>query len=205
MRTLVEDDIPGAMRLKEAAHWNQTGEDWRNVLRLSPAGCFGIDCEGRLAATATNVCYGDRLAWIGMVLTHPDFRGRGLARRLMERSLEWLEARPVEWIKLDATDMGRPLYAKLGFQDECAIERWARPPGGAVPPLHLPAAQLETWASLDRSAFGADRAGLLRVLAAGETAEVAGGGYGMGRPGANAAYFGPCVARSADAARALVQ
>jgi hypothetical protein len=29
-------------------------------------------------------------------------------------------------------------------------------------------------------------------------------GYGMGRPGSQAAYFGPCVARSANAARDLL-
>ena len=74
------------------------------------------------------VCYGADLAWIGMVLTLPEFRGRGLARKLMEHSIAYCERRGVGWAKLDATDMGAPIYAKLGFEPECAVERCLREP-----------------------------------------------------------------------------
>jgi hypothetical protein len=192
------------MRLKDAAGWNQTESDWRNLLALEPDGCFGVDCEGRLAATTTAVCYGRELAWIGMVLTHPELRGRGLARALMERAIAWVEARGIEWIKLDATDMGRPLYLKLGFVDEASVERWrlgaasaASDRSAGLPRHPLPFA-------LDREAFGADRCAMLRGL---EQFEVAAceDAYGMGRPGTRAAYFGPCVSRTPDAARELLE
>lgn len=202
VRVITEHDIAGAMCLKEAANWNQTELDWRNVMRLEPDGCFGVDCDGRLAASATNVRYSKELAWIGMVLTHPDYRGRGFARLLMEHSVAWLEERGVEWIKLDATDMGRPLYAKLGFEDECAIERWGRPPGPCeAPELPLP---LDFPYELDRQAFGADRAALLDMLRGIESAGGPEGGYAMGRPGTKAAYFGPAVAKSPGEARQLL-
>ena len=187
------------MRLKEAAGWNQTESDWHRLLALEPGGCFGIDCDGRLAATTTGVCFGNDLAWIGMVLTHPDYRGRGLARALMEHALEYLDGR-ADWIKLDATEMGRPLYRKLGFEDECPVERWAR---AAAPP---PPAELPAFANcneLDRAAFGADRRELLTLLARIESAALE-DGYAMGRPGSNAAYFGPCVARKPATARRLL-
>ena len=124
LRVMTAADIPAAMALKEAAGWNQTEADWHNLLRLAPEGCYCIEAGGTVAATTTAVCFGRELAWIGMVLTHPDYRGQGLARRLMEHALAQLDRR-VDWIKLDATDMGRPLYSKLGFQDECPVERWA--------------------------------------------------------------------------------
>lgn len=187
------------MRLKEAAHWNQTEADWRNLLRLAPEGCFAIEQDGALVATTSAVCFGRELAWIGMVLTHPDYRGRGLARQLMEHALAYLDGR-VDWIKLDATDMGRPLYRKLGFEDECPIERWV----GQVP--DLPAGRLELAPlehAMDRQAFGADRQELLAILGQIESAATP-HGYAMGRGGSKAAYFGPCVARSAVEARALV-
>jgi GNAT superfamily N-acetyltransferase len=193
-------DIPAAMRLKETAGWNQTEADWRNVLRLAPDGCFGIEVDGTLAATTTAVCFGRELAWIGMVLTHPDYRGQGLARRLMEHALAYLENR-ADWIKLDATDMGYPLYKKLGFEDESPIERWScradfRQRGTAGPLSRLD----ET---LDRQAFGADRRKLLSVLGAIESTATA-EGYAMGRAGSKATYFGPCVAETSEAARNLV-
>lgn len=204
VRVLSEADIPEAMRLKAAANWNQTPQDWRNVMRLEPEGCFGIACDGHLVASTTAVCYGSRLAWIGMVLTHPEYRGRGYARALMEHALEWLRARGIEWIKLDATDMGRPLYARLGFEDECAIERWGRAPGAGPSLIELPRVDVEAVAEMDAAAFGTARAPMLRVLAEEESAAVP-GGYAMGRPGSNAAYFGPCIAQSAGVARRLAE
>ena len=181
------------MRLKEAAGWNQTEQDWRNVLELEPEGCFAIEVDGAVQATATAVCYGTRLAWIGMVLTHPDYRGRGLARALMEHAIAWLRARGVEWIKLDATDMGRPLYERLGFVAECAVERWAATAPGEVAQASACAGSGRTPFDLDLRAFGADRSPLLELLER--------QGYSTGRPGTKAAYFGPCVCPEAAEAR----
>jgi len=204
IRLLRHSDIPAAMRLKEAAGWNQTEEDWANLLELEPEGCFGIECDGAAAATATAVCYGKELAWIGMVLTAPEHRGRGFARRLMEHTLEFLRRREVAWVKLDATDMGRPLYARLGFVDECLVERWA-----VQTPLAAKAAPASPshWnpdAALDREAFGADRTAILERLSRWEAVSLPGGDCAMGRPGTKAFYFGPCVARSKQAARRLL-
>lgn len=189
------------MRLKDAAGWNQTEQDWRNVMAIEPEGCFGIDCGETLAATATAVRFGRELAWIGMVLTHPEYRRRGLARRLMEHAIEYLERTGVEWIKLDGTDMGRPLYEQLGFVTECAVERWMRPP---APCAGADAGSGDLPWDLDREAFGACRAELLRLLARSGPVAVKDEGYAMGRAGSKAAYFGPCVARSAETARDFV-
>ena len=203
VRVLTESDIPAGMRLKDAAGWNQTAMDWRNLLTLAPEACFGIDGDGELRATTTAVCFGQELAWIGMVLTDPGYRGRGFARRLVEHALGYLCGKGVGWIKLDATDMGRPLYTRLGFREECGIERWIRP-AGRVPASGASPGPFALDAALDREAFGADRSRLLDVLARIESASMPGMGFAMGRPGSKAAYFGPCVARSADAARELL-
>lgn len=201
-RLLRLDDVPGLMRLKEAAGWNQTEDDWRRVLALEPEGCFGIECDGALAASATAVCYGADLAWIGMVLTLPQYRGRGFARRLMERAVEFAAGRGVRWAKLDATEMGAPLYAKLGFEPECAVERWQHEIRGQTEATPV-SSQLEL--ALDREAFGTDRSRLLASLAELGVASIPGQGFALARPGARAAYFGPCVARSPDAARRLLE
>lgn len=204
IRLLTAADIPAAMRLKEAAGWNQTEQDWANLLAAEPEGCFGIDCDGALVATGAGVCFGRDLAWIGMVLTAPEYRGRGFARQLMEHTLEFLARRGVAWIKLDATDMGRPLYLKLGFEDEGFVERWCLPRVEDPRPVELPRCRLADFAELDAAAFGADRREILERVAV-ESACVPGEGYAMGRPGTKAAYFGPCVCRSAGAARTLLE
>jgi GNAT superfamily N-acetyltransferase len=203
VRLLSVSDIPAGMRLKEAAGWNQTAADWQRVLALDPDGCFAIECDGEVRATTTAVCFGEELAWVGMVLTDAQYRGRGFARRLMEHALVYLRAKRVAWIKLDATDMGRPLYERLGFREEGGIERWIRP-AGVVQRSIGTVGRFDFDAALDREAFGADRSGLLRVLAGIESDSVTGMGFAMGRPGAKAVFFGPCVARSVDTARELL-
>ena len=203
VRLLTSSDIPQAMLLKQTVGWNQTEQDWLRVLELEPEGCFGIEHDGRLVATATSTCYGRELAWIGMVITTPEFRGQGLASRLMRRALEYLDGRQTQWVKLDATSMGSGVYRKLGFEDECPIERWLRAP---APVSASQLAEHGGWdAALDRRAFGADRSRLLSKLAGGESFSIPGSGYAMGRPGAIAAYFGPCVAVSPRAASSLVE
>ncbi|MBI3694939.1 MAG: GNAT family N-acetyltransferase, partial [Acidobacteria bacterium] len=39
-------DIPAAMRLKEAAGWNQIEQDWANVLAMEPEGCWVEELDG---------------------------------------------------------------------------------------------------------------------------------------------------------------
>jgi GNAT superfamily N-acetyltransferase len=202
IRLLRQEDIPGAMHLSRAAGWNQTEADWARILRLEPEGCFAIEQDGQVACTATAIAFGAELGWIGMVLTDPAHRGKGLATRLMVRAIEWLEERRVQWIKLDATDMGRPIYLKLGFEDEAIVERWARAPGLAP---RTGAGPLRVDWDLDREAFGADRSRLLEDLARTGVAAANGSGYAFGRPGDKAAYFGPCVCRNAEGARNLLQ
>ena len=196
LRRLRMEDMPDLMALKAAAGWNQTEEDWLRMLRLAPDGCFGIEADGRVVASATTVCYGNDLAWIGMVLTLPEYRGKGLARQLMGAALD---ASGTRVVRLDASDQGKPLYKQLGFLDECPIERWIRQP--APYSTDLIAQPLRSIPMLDREVFGADRSSLLNDLPAGAAF---GAAYAFHRPGSLADYFGPCVASEhADGVRSL--
>lgn len=197
-RTLRAADLEAALALSTAAGWNQVAADWERILQLEPEGCFVVEAEGRIAATATAIRYGRELAWIGMVLTDPAFRRRGFATMLLQAAIR--HASSVRGIMLDATDQGRPLYASLGFRDDQPIERWQREgiAGEAIPPGEPVAIPIE----LDREAFGADRSHLLPLLSEGGSASRE--GYGLRRPGLRARYLGPCVARDTASARAAI-
>ncbi len=211
IRSMTPQDIPGAMRLKEAAGWNQTPADWARILALEPEGCFVDERAGTVAGTATALCYREELAWIGMVLVAPEYRRQGIARGLTRRALDWLRGRGVRCIKLDASDMGLTLYRQLGFVDEQPIERWARRPDGAAAaaaaePAAVELRQIGEYRELDRLAFGADRSALLASLAAadGGAGFASGDGYLLGRPGSGAWFLGPCAASAETAARGPV-
>jgi GNAT superfamily N-acetyltransferase len=50
------------------------------------------------------------------VYVEPEFRARGIATRLAERSLSWLRKRKCAPITLRASDAGIPVYERLGFK-----------------------------------------------------------------------------------------
>ena len=166
LRVMNIADIPAGMRLKEIAGWNQTPADWERFLSASPEGCFVIEAEGRIVGTATTINYEGRFAWIGMVLVDPDYRGRGIGTRLLEKAIDYLDGSGVPTLKLDATPQGKPIYKKLGFTEEYEVERWVlrRSPGAKTsePPGPLP--DFEGILKWDRVVFGADRSRLLSSI-----------------------------------------
>lgn len=177
--------LPDLVVLSTSAGWNQTPEDWHRLLELEPQGCFGVEQDGHVVSSATVLTYGEDLAWIGMVLTLPEYRGRGYATMLMERCMEYCRQRRARTVRLDATEMGQPVYERFGFTPEYLVERWQGELPAAVARPNQPDFEL------DRLAFGADRRRLLEKT-------------GCTRPGRVASYIGPVTARSAAEAREIV-
>src|SRR5437867_827307 len=213
LRVMNMADIPAGMRLKGVAGWNQTPADWERFLSASPEGCFVIEAEGRIVGTATTINYEGRFAWIGMVLVDPDYRGRGIGTRLLEKAIDYLDGSGVPTLKLDATPQGKPIYKKLGFTEEYEVERWVlrRSPGAKTsePPGPLP--DFEGILKWDRVVFGADRSRLLSSIDRESrdftlTAERRGSleGYAAGRRGSLADHLGPWVARDEPSAVELL-
>lgn len=222
IRILVEADLPAAMRLKESAGWNQTEADWRRLLCLEPRGCFAAAAGDRLVGTVTTTTHGVELAWVGMVLVDPSFRRRGIASRLMNAALSYLDGEGVETVKLDATPDGRHVYERLGFESELLIERWHRLGRGAVDDARteradgrgssvIEALRLAEILELDCTAFGANRARLVERLVAESfvtcvrrDADGGARGYALARAGTSADYVGPLVASDTEAATLLL-
>jgi GNAT superfamily N-acetyltransferase len=48
--------------------------------------------------------------------TLPEYRRKGLARRIAQRAIEHCKAQGIKRIGLGASPMGKPLYESLGFQ-----------------------------------------------------------------------------------------
>ncbi len=193
IRRLIDGDSNDALLLSESASWNQDSIDWSRLIDFSD--CFGVEVDGRIVASIGVTCYGKELAWIGMVLTLPQHRGQGHASNLMRHAMDFALGRNIACIKLDATDLGAPVYRKFGFEDECAVERWR---GGVQrPDIEGGAGPLDY--DLDRAAFGADRQRLLDRF----ESSVAANGFACRRGGRTASHFGPCVARDLDSATPL--
>ncbi len=205
-RVLREDDLTFVDEFVQLAGWNQLRADWLRVLRYEPNGCFAAFSGTRLIGTVTTTTYGKDLAWIGMMLVHPDFRRRGVATALMRRSLSYLRDRHVNCIKLDATPEGQFVYEQLGFVAEWRFHRWecsSDQPSEPVRPNHV-VSQITPLEQVDRVAFGADRSAFLKLLQECSFTISNDEGFGMIRSGRRASYLGPVTTRTTESAERII-
>jgi GNAT superfamily N-acetyltransferase len=204
---LAASDVAAALALSTGVGWNQTAADW--ALFIAHGRVIGLwDRQRRLVATAATFPYDNGFGWISMVIVAPDWRRRGLARRLMTECIESLR-RQGRAALLDATPAGAEVYARLGFICLCGMERWQGEGGAAarsagVTPL--PPSATANLTTGDRIAFGADRSFLLRDFLArdGTVALHSGDAMAVLRRGDRATQLGPLIAPSTASASRLL-
>lgn len=110
-----------------ADDWRElTGELYRRGYREGTVAHFGWKENGRIVATAGVMLRSEfpfftfkvrRYGWIMDVCVLPEYRRRGLARKLTEHILGWLRQRGVVMARLSASEQAKQvgLYEKLGF------------------------------------------------------------------------------------------
>ena len=146
------------------------------------------EVDGSIVGTGV-VTHNGPAAWIGTIWVATSWRGRGLGRRLTEATMDLATAGGARTQILVATDLGRPVYERLGFRVVAwyrtveAGGRGATPEASPSGPGSRPAAaprpirpyrpgDLDAMAALDRAATGEDRAHLLRAFADPESTRV---------------------------------
>jgi Acetyltransferase (GNAT) domain len=178
IRRLEPGDLKRCVALSVDRGWSPERAKWSLLLAASEA--FGVDAsDGRgLAGAVVLTRWGPDLAAVGMMLVAARYGCRGLGRALMEHVLAEAGAATVT---LFATDMGRPLYEKLGFEPVRRSVSFvgafrpghpgdsspaaAKPPAGAAGFARAAAeADLPAILAVDRAAFGADRGRILSRL-----------------------------------------
>ena len=217
IRLIQKTDFVFADSLRALAGWNQTKDDWMRFLNHQPDGCFIAEWDGQPVGTATTTIYEDKVAWIGMVLVHPDARRRGIGRALLEHCIAFLKPR-VACIKLDATPLGKTLYDTLGFKDEWTLQRWQT--DAVTMPAEQQLFRVQRWcdfendlpSSLDLAAFGVNRWPMIQRLVrqvpfsfTHQTVKRRVIAFGVTRKGCHAHYLGPIVGESFAAVGPLIK
>lgn len=217
IRSMTTEDLTAAMEIKNAEGWNQTLSDWELLLHGQPGMCLVAVYLDEVVATVTAIGYDNQLAWIGMMLVRKEYRGKGLAKLLMDRILNVLNGYPC--IKLDATPAGLPVYAQLGFIPEYSLYKMVKSPASQNKPTKstsniiqvITAEHHRDLMAFDREIFGVDRQAVLTYLfdhAVSSSVLVKENhkieGYLTGRPGTNYYQLGPLAATSTEAAISLL-
>jgi GNAT superfamily N-acetyltransferase len=211
---MTADDIPLGMRLKEQASWNQLPADWQRFLGLQPEGCFVAQWDGLPVATTITCVFGE-VGWIAMVLVDESYRHRGIATRMVQHALGYLDERSVTTVRLDATRFGQPVYERMGFTVQHQLVRLqgnCRDGRRAVDLAACRSEDLDSLVALDQTATKTDRRRLFERLVAEHPAQVrlawqdaTLAGYVMLRPGIHATQIGPAVAINERAGRTLCE
>lgn len=134
-RAATTEDIPELVRLRgvlfSAMGWD-SADDWHDdaaqafaaglssgdlavIVVDDPAGglcaCGAVSFELRLPGPG----FDGQVAYVSSMVTEPAWRGRGLAREVLDGLLGVCASRGVRRVDLNATDDGRPLYVSRGF------------------------------------------------------------------------------------------
>ena len=136
---------------------------------------FVAEADGRIVGTSILSVNGT-VGWIGTVWVDPGWRRRGIGLDLTRATIDEAEAAGCRTLVLVATEAGRPLYERLGFE----VQTWYRilqidglddaPADPRVRPFR--AEDVDAMAAIDAAATGEDRAHLLRAFAGAETARI---------------------------------
>jgi N-acetylglutamate synthase len=79
------------------------------------------EVAGTAVATAVTFDTGPGSIGVFDVATLPDHRGRGLGTAVTSYAIEQARSADKEWVWLQSSDAGHPIYERMGFVD---IERW---------------------------------------------------------------------------------
>jgi GNAT superfamily N-acetyltransferase len=133
---------------------------------------FVADLDGELVGVAAGAHFGAS-GWVGGVAVAPERRRAGLGGALTEAVVTRLRERQAVTVQLLATELGRPVYERLGFVAEAEYLTLAGPPAPRPPARGgRPAAGVRggrptdraAVLALDRLATGEDRSRLLDAL-----------------------------------------
>jgi hypothetical protein len=217
IRPMPPAEAEAALPLSTEANWNQTVADWR--MMLSEGRGFGVRSRpGQWSASSLVFPLGPKLSWISMVLVTSTARRCGIGTCLLRHCIENIRGGGGT-AGLDATELGRPVYLSLGFEDVYTISRlyFATGPNPGAAPNRLAFRALggqdvDTLTSFDVSRTAMRRPHVLAFLIAQAPRQAlaldVGGrlsGYALGRAGRTAFQIGPVVADNSSIALALIQ
>jgi N-acetylglutamate synthase-like GNAT family acetyltransferase len=103
---------------------NLQPEGWQDItpafqFYTTSAFCFPLKViiENKIIGIGAAIIHND-VAWLGQIIVHPDFRNRGIGKKISVALVDISKAHHCKTIYLIATDLGAPVYESIGFKKE---------------------------------------------------------------------------------------
>ena len=99
-------------------------EGWSDILPsfqfyLNNPYCFPVKVitNGNVVGIGASIIHED-VAWLAHIIVHPKYRNQGVGKFLTEYLLDDVLSKKCDTVYLIATDLGEPIYRKVGFEIE---------------------------------------------------------------------------------------
>jgi len=197
-----KEDVPRFLGLAAAENW--VAEPWEFDFLLStfPAGCLAVRDETNVAIGFVTSLRHDASGWIGNLIVDRRHRGRGVGEALFLGALDSLRDAGVGTFWLTASNMGKALYEKHGFNSTDTIIRWTGTVGAPTGPVPVVTGMWD--AGLDRLGWGDRRDGLLTATSRRGAVLAGDAAFAVIQPCGRAVQVGPFSALSPDRAAGLL-
>jgi predicted N-acetyltransferase YhbS len=175
IRAMTAADVEPAAEMIRQGEWGDRSVFLGWAVELPPSHLFVAEDAGRIVGTGIATANGP-VGWVGTIFVAQDRRREGLGDALTRTVIDDLESRGCRTLVLTATDAGRPLYERLGF--EAQMTQGFFTAAGLAPSnaddgvLPFDPSMLPAIIALDRLATGEDRSAVLARLASPESARV---------------------------------
>ncbi|QEL84361.1 GNAT family N-acetyltransferase [Bacillus mycoides] len=159
--------IEDIVALSSHIGWDYNREEIEMILNTGIV--YGVVNEREeLIASAAIILYGETLASIGMVIVHPDYKGRGIGKIITDLCVKSVLTQTP--IMLIATDEGKILYEKLGFRAVSYVSKYIcnsynanyHCVGNEEYIVNYEERDLEEIIQIDKDAFGTNREEFLK-------------------------------------------
>jgi predicted N-acetyltransferase YhbS len=175
IRAMTAADVEPAAEMIRQGEWGDRSVFLAWAVEFPPSHVFVAEDAGRIVGTGIATANGP-VGWVGTIFVAPDRRREGLGEALTRTVIDDLESRGCRTLVLIATDAGRPLYERLGF-DVLVPQVFFSAPGLAPKQTDdrmrpFDPSMLQGIVALDRLATGEDRSTLMERVANPESTRV---------------------------------
>jgi len=196
------EELSDFLALAAAENWICGRWEFDFLLSNFPQGCLVMRMDDAPVAFITAIKYGTS-GWIGNLVVRRDLRGKGFGSALMGKALEALLEAGARTVWLTASEAGKSIYERLGFDAIDAVKRWYGSGSCGVGGEATDFCRTDLLA-LDRAGWGDDRAKIIAEARTRGNVIARDGGFLISQPGAEGVQLGPWGADGPETAGALL-
>jgi GNAT superfamily N-acetyltransferase len=169
IRAMTAADVAPAADLLRRAEWGERDAFFDYAVSGAHMSPFVAERDGTILGTGVASVHGP-CGWVGTIFVDPSERGTGLGGALTQSTMAAIAAAGCTTQIRVATDLGRPVYERLGFETRTFYQVFEREGIDRQPESDpgiraFAAGDVGDAAALDREATGEDRGLLLEAMA----------------------------------------